>query len=182
MNSTLFLAAAASADGPISGIAKQFGVTWQLLISQIILFVIVALALKKFAYAPLLKVLEERRQRISESLANAEKIKQELASAQAKAQEILNVANAQANKFLEEARAAAAKVQEVESQKAIVQAEQIISKSRQAAEADYARMLAELRAEVGRLVVSTTAKVTGKILTVDDQKRLADETNKQLAA
>jgi F-type H+-transporting ATPase subunit b len=43
-------------------------------------------------------------------------------------------------------------------------------------------MLAELRAEVGRLVVSTTAKVTGKILTVDDQKRLADETNKQLAA
>lgn len=176
------IAAAAASEGPIAGIAKQFGVTWQLLISQIILFVIVALALKKFAYAPLLKVLEERRQRISESLANAEKIKQELASAQAKAQEILTGANAQANKFLEEARAAAVKVQEAESQKAIAQAEQIITKSRQAAEADYARMLAELRAEVGRLVVETTAKVTGKILTVEDQKRLAEETNKQLAA
>lgn len=181
MNSTLLFAAAASGN-PVTEIAKQFNVTPQLLISQIILFVIVALALKKFAYAPLLKVLEERRQRISESLANVEKIKKELASAQAKAQEILNVANAQANKFLEEARAAAAKVQEAESQKAIAQAEQIISKSRQAAEADYARMLAELRAEVGRLVVNTTAKVTGKILTVEDQKRLAEETNKQLAA
>ncbi len=181
MNS-IALFAAAAAENPVAQIAKQFGVTWQLLISQIILFVIVALALKKFAYAPLLKVLEERRQRIAESLANAEKIKKELASAQAKAQEILSVANTQANKFLEEARAAAAKVQEAESQKAIAQAEQIISKSRQAAEADYARMLAELRAEVGRLVVSTTAKVTGKILTVEDQKRLAEETNKQLAA
>ena len=181
MNSTLLLAAAA-AGNPVVEIADQFGVTRQLLISQVVLFVIVALALKKFAYAPLLKVLEERHQRIAESLANAEKIKKELASAQTKAQEILSTANAQANKFLEEARAAAAKVQEAETQKAIVQAEQIIVKARQAAEADHARMLAELRREVGRLVVETTAKVTGKILTVDDQKRLAEETNKQLAA
>ena len=181
MNSTLLLAAAA-AGNPVVEIADQFGVTRQLLISQVVLFVIVALALKKFAYAPLLKVLEERHQRIAESLANAEKIKKELASAQTKAQEILSTANAQANKFLEEARAAAAKVQEAETQKAIVQAEQIIAKARQAAEADHARMLAELRREVGRLVVETTAKVTGKILTVDDQKRLAEETNKQLAA
>ena len=99
MNSSLLLAAA-STGNPVAEIAKQFNVTWQLLISQIILFVIVAVALKKFAYAPLLKVLEERRQRIAESLANAEKIKKELASAQAKAQEILTLANTQANKFL----------------------------------------------------------------------------------
>lgn len=163
-------------------IAKEFGVTWQLLISQIILFVIVAAALKKFAYAPLLKVLAERSQRISDSLANAEKIKKELAGAQTKALEILTQANTQANKFLEEARAAAARVQEAESQKAIAQAEQIIAKARQASEADHVRMLAELRREVGRLVVETTAKVTGKILTTDDHQRLADETNKQLAA
>ena len=43
-------------------------------------------------------------------------------------------------------------------------------------------MKTELRREVGRLVVSTTAKVTGKVLTADDQNRLADETNRQLAA
>jgi F-type H+-transporting ATPase subunit b len=43
-------------------------------------------------------------------------------------------------------------------------------------------MLAELRREVGRLVVDTTAKVTGKVLTLDDQKRLAEETNRELAA
>jgi F-type H+-transporting ATPase subunit b len=43
-------------------------------------------------------------------------------------------------------------------------------------------MLAELRREVGRLVVQTTAKVTGKVLTPDDQQRLVEETNRQLAA
>jgi len=84
--------------------------------------------------------------------------------------------------LIEEARAAAAKVQETETQKAIAAAEQIISKAREAAAGDHARMLTELRREVGRLVVDTTGKVTGKILTAEDQKRLADETSKQLAA
>jgi len=43
-------------------------------------------------------------------------------------------------------------------------------------------MLADLKREVGRLVVQTTATVTGKVLTADDQNRLAEETQKQLAA
>ena len=70
--------AAAEPGNPITTIAHQFGVTWQLLISQIILFVIVALALEKFAYGPILKVLEERRSKIAESLANADQIKKDL--------------------------------------------------------------------------------------------------------
>jgi F-type H+-transporting ATPase subunit b len=185
MNLDLVLAAAAPAaatGNPITDIALQFGVTWQLLISQIVLFVIVALALKKFAYGPILKVLEERKQRIAESLANAERIKQELASAQSKSQEILNQASAQANKLIEEARAAAARVQETETQKAIEAANQIVVKARQASEAELARAKAELRKELVRLVAETTAKVSGKVLTLDDQKRLAEETTKQLAA
>jgi len=44
------------------------------------------------------------------------------------------------------------------------------------------RCVCELRKEIGRLVVETTAKVTGKVLTVDDHQRLAEETNRQLAA
>jgi F-type H+-transporting ATPase subunit b len=77
---------------------------------------------------------------------------------------------------------AAARVQEQETQKAIAAAEQIVVKSRQAAAEDYARMLAELRREVGRLVVHTATAVTGKILTPEDQRRLAEETAKQVNA
>lgn len=174
--------AAAAPGNPVADIANQFGVTWQLLISQIILFVIVALALKKFAYGPILKVLEERRNKIAESLANADQIKKDLANAQTKAQEILTQASQQATKAIEEARAAAAKVQEVETQKAIAAAGDIIAKARQASEAELVRMKAELRKEVGRLVVATSAKVTGNILTAEQQTRLAEDTNKQLAA
>lgn len=185
MNLDFVLAAAApvaETGNPIADIALQFGVTWQLLISQIVLFIIVAVALKKFAYEPILKVLDERKKRIAEGLANAEKIKQELAIAQTRAQEVIGQASAQSNKLIEEARAAAARVLEQETQKAIEAANQIVVKARQASEAELARSKAELRKELVRLVAETTAKVSGKVLTLDDQKRLAEETTKQIAA
>jgi F-type H+-transporting ATPase subunit b len=162
--------------------AKTFGFNTSLFISQVISFLIVAFLLHRFAYKPILQVLEARRQEIATSLANAEKIKAELARTEALRQEILNQANVNANKLIEEARAAAAKVQESETQKAIAAAEQIIAKAREAAAQDHARMLQELRKEIGQLVVKTTAQVTGKVLTIEDQKRLVDETNKQIAA
>ena len=161
---------------------EQFGVEKSLFFAQVVSFLIVAGLLYKFAYKPILGVLEERRQRIAESLANAEKIKQELAKAEAARQEILGQASAQATKLIEEARAAAAKVQEIETQKAIAAANQIIQKAREASEAELARMKLELRKEMIRLVSDTTAKVTGRILTPADQQRLAEETNRQLAA
>jgi len=173
---------AEAGGNPVEQIARTFGVDWSHLISQIISFSIVCALLYFFAYKRVLAMLEERRQRIAEGLANAEKIKAELARAEAQRQDILAQANTQANKLIEEARAAAARVQEQETQKAIAAAESIISKAREAAAADHARMLAELKREVGRLVVQTTATVTGKILTADDQRRLAEETAKQVAA
>ena len=179
MNSFVMFAAAGD---EVARIAHQFGVTWQLLISQVILFVIVALALKKFAYGPLLAMLEERKTRIAESMANAEKIKSELASAQAKAQEIVGQAGAQANKIIEEARAAGSREVEKASQAAITTANQIIAKAKESNEAELVRMKSELRREVARLVVATSGRVTGGILTTEQQGRLAEDAAKQLAA
>lgn len=172
-----FILMAQSGDGgPIQEIARQFGVDWSHLIAQIISFGIVCALLYKFAYRRVLDMLGQRRQQIAESLANAEKIKAELAQTEAQRQEVIAQANAKSTKLIEEARAAAGRVQEQETQNAIAAAEQIIAKAREAAEQDHARMLAELKREVGRLVVQTTSTVTGKILTPKDQQRLAEET------
>jgi F-type H+-transporting ATPase subunit b len=162
--------------------ADQFGLDTPHFVAQVISFSIVAAALYKFAYHPILQVLADRRQRIAESLANAEKIKIELAKAEAARQEVLAQANVQANKLIEEARLAAARVLEQETQKAVAAAGQIVTKAREASELELARMKTELRREVVRLVAETTGKVTGKILTVEDHQRLAEETNRQLAA
>jgi F-type H+-transporting ATPase subunit b len=163
-------------------IVTVFGVDWPHLIAQIISFCIVCAVLVRFAYRPILKMLDERRGQIALGLANAEKIKAELARTEAQRREVMIQANAQAARLIEEARAAAARLQEKETQKAIVAAEQIIIKAREAAAQDHARMLADLKREVGRLAVQITATVTGKILTPEDHQRLAEQTVRQVAA
>jgi F-type H+-transporting ATPase subunit b len=158
------------------------GIQWKILLAQTVSFSIVLFFLWRFAYRPIFAVLEARREKIAEGLANAEKIKVQLAKTETDRQAVLAQAGDLANKMIEEARAAAAHVREVETQKAIATAEQIIAKAREAAAQDHARMLDELKREVGRLVVQTTTTVTGKILTPEDQRRLAEETEKQLTA
>ncbi len=168
--------------GRPEAILATFGVDWSHLLAQVVSFCIVCLILYRFAYRPVLAMLEVRRQQIAQGLANAEQIKAQLAQTEAQRQEVMTQANAEATKFIEEARAAAAHLQERETQKAIAAAELIMIKARETAAQDHERMLAELKREVGRLVVQATATVTGKILTPEDQRRLAEETAKQVAA
>jgi F-type H+-transporting ATPase subunit b len=159
----------------------KLGIDWRILIAQTISFSVVFFVLWKFAYGPIFAMLQARREKIAEALANAEKIKGDVARTEADRQKVLADAGDQANKLIDEARQAAARVRETETQKAIAAAEQIVAKAREVAAQDHARMLLELKREVGRLVVQTTATVTGKILTPDDQQRLAKETENQLA-
>jgi len=178
----LILLAAQGGGGQAGEIARTFGVDWVHLGAQTISFGIVCAVLYKFAYGQILTMLEARRQQIAQGIANAEKIKAELDKTEAQRQEVMSQAYIEAAKAIEEAHAAAARVRELETQKAIAGAEQIISKAREAAVQEHDQMLAELKREVGRLVVRTTSIVTGKILTADDQLRLAEETAKQVAA
>jgi len=178
----LILLAAEDGGGQVGEIARTFGVDWTHLGAQTISFGIVCAVLYKFAYRNVLAMLEERRQQIAQGLANAERIKAELDRIEAQRQEVLAQAYADGAKSIEEARAAAAVIKDREIQKAIGAAEQVMVKAREAAAQVHARMLAELKHEVGRLVVQATTRVTGKILTPEDHRRLAEETAKQVAA
>ncbi len=161
---------------------ETFGFNAWLFFSQIISFCIVAFLLQKFAYKPVLTVLETRRQKIAEGLANAEKIKQQLAESEQRYQEILTKANTEAQKMIEDARAAAKTVGDRETQRAIGEAEQIIAKAREATKAEREQELASLKKEISRLVIDTTSKVTGKVLTGDDQRRISEEAAREVAA
>jgi F-type H+-transporting ATPase subunit b len=176
----LILLAAVETPSQVEQVARTFGVDWQHLGAQIISFSIVCAVLYKYAYGPILAMLEQRREQIRQGIANAEKIKAELDKTETQRQEVMAQAHNQGAKFIEEARAAAVRVQQKETEKAIAAAEQIMAKSREAAAQDHDRMLAELKREVGKLVVEATTTVTGKILTAEDQRRLAEETSRQI--
>jgi F-type H+-transporting ATPase subunit b len=166
----------------VAEIARTFGVDWPHLTAQMISFAIVCAMLYWLAYQPVLRMLEERRKQIAMGVANTEKINAALAGIEAQRQGVMAEAHAQGQKFLAEAREAAKRLQEQEARRALATAEQIVAKAREGAAAEHARMLTELRREVGRLVVQTTAAVIGKVLTPDDQRRLSEETAKRLSA
>ncbi|MDG2125116.1 MAG: ATP synthase F0 subunit B [Verrucomicrobiales bacterium] len=161
-------------------IAHQFGIEWPKLIAQILIFMIVYAVLKKKAFGPVLEILEARRARIAEGEAGLDKIKADLASAESTSKELIAGANSTADQMIREAKESAAAAGEKEKQKAVSEANQIITKAREAAEQERESLLAEMKRDFGRLVVETTSKVTGKVLTADDQKRINKETASQI--
>ena len=71
-------------------IPQIFGLNWPAFIAQVLAFCIVFYILKAYAFGPIINVLEERRKRIAEGQANAEKIKQQLAESEVRYRELLD--------------------------------------------------------------------------------------------
>src|SRR5438477_8267564 len=120
----LFLATTGSVMDTVRDTAETFGWDPRLFFSQVVSFIIVAYVLKRFAYKPILAVLEQRRQQIAQAHTNAEKIKQQLAEAEQRYSEILAKGNAEAQKMIEEARSSASHLSDRKQQEALAAAEQ----------------------------------------------------------
>jgi F-type H+-transporting ATPase subunit b len=163
-------------------VGETFGFNSWAFIAQAISFTLVCAVLYKFAYHPILKVLEDRRLQIERTFQEAAKVKVHVADAERRASDIVTQASSGAHKLVEDARVAAQEYQDKQIQEAKAEAASIIAKAHEEAKRDYDRMLGDLRNEVARLVVDTTAKVVGRVLTADDQRRLAEDAARELAA
>jgi len=163
-------------------LAETFGLSWGTFIPYLVNFILILVVLRIFAYKPILAMLDERRNLIAQSMKQAEQIREELAKTQAARDEILSRANESAQKMIDEARLAAEKFRDQKLNEALQSAQETLRKAQEAGRQEREKMLVDLRREMVSLVVATTARVTGKILTSEDQKRLAQETLKELAA
>ncbi|NNC88412.1 MAG: F0F1 ATP synthase subunit B [Akkermansiaceae bacterium] len=174
LDSFLILAAETS-DVAGESILKKFQIHWWTFLAQLINFFIVVMVLKKFAYGPVMDILEKRRKRIEDGELKLAAVEKQIAESEERTQEMIDKANGQAKRMVEEARESAAAVADKKTQEAAAAAQQIIAKAEEAAKAEREQMQADLRKEFGRLVTSTTAQVTGKVLTDDDQRRINEE-------
>ena len=102
--------------------------------------------------------------------------------AEAQRREVLEAARAEADRLVSEAQNAATALTEREKRRAEATAAEIVAKARQEALLERARVRADLRRELGGLIVDATAAVTGKALTPADQERLRQEGLRELAA
>ncbi len=156
-------------------ILNDFGVTGPLFIAQVINFIIVLFVLKKFAFGPIQAMLEQRKNRIAEGEEKLKRIETQLAESEERTTAAIEEANGTAKRLIEEAQESASAISEQKTQEAIASAQGILAKAEEAAKAERAQMVTELKQDFGRLVAATTANVTGKVLNDDDNKRINEE-------
>lgn len=153
-------------------ILTEFGVKPVLLAAQIVNFLILLFILKKFLYRPILKVLDERKKKIAESLLNAERIEQELFETETAREKKLEQAAKESKKIIEEAIVSAGQLIDEAHQKAQVDIAQMIAKSEAQMARERDRLHQEIKAELADLVVLGMQKVAGKVLSLKDKKDL----------
>ncbi len=162
-------------------ILNQFGVKPLLLAAQVVNFLILLFILKKFLYKPILKVLEERKKRIEDSLRNAETIEKKLLKTQEDSEKILAKALEEAQKITEETKKDIAIMKEEGKLQAEQQAADIIRKTEEIIKMEKEKMMVEVKAEVGSLIVTVFQKVTGKSLTKEDQRKIIEREVKNIS-
>lgn len=165
----------------MADILKTFGLDWPKFLAQVIIVLVVYFILSKYAFGPVLAMLEARRRRIAEGEANLEKIKSEMDKAEEKVRGMLERADADAERLIAEARESAEAVRSQKTQEAIKEAQSILEKARDASRLEHEAAMNELKRDFGRLVIDATSKVTGKVLDEKDQKRINEEAAGQVA-
>ncbi len=130
----------------------------------LVAFIIVFLLLKKFAWKPILKSLNERESNIANSIAAAEKVKAEMAQMQNENEALLSKAREERAQLLKEARETKDRIINEAKEQAKVEAGKIVAEAQTAINAQKMAALTEVKNQVGKLVLEVSEKVLRKEL------------------
>ena len=150
-------------------------VTVGLMIWTLVCFGITFFVLKRFAFGPIQKIIDERRQRIRQSIDEADRARDEARRLLEEHRSLMGEARGQAEEILSEARRVGEAQRERLREELEAERQRRIEDTRKQVEAETRRALEQLRAEVAELTVIATARVTGKVLDEKDHRRLIDE-------
>jgi len=150
-------------------------VTPGLMIWTLVCFGITFYVLRKYAFGPVQKIIDERRQRIRSSLQEADNARDEARRLLEEHRALMREARGQSEEILAEARRVADAQRERLREELEAERRRRIEDTRKQVEAETRRALEQLRAEVAELTVEATARVTGKVLDDKDHRRLIDE-------
>jgi F-type H+-transporting ATPase subunit b len=150
-------------------------VTPGLMIWTIVCFAVTYFVLKRYAFGPVQKMIDERRDRIRQSLVEADHAREEARRLLEEHRQLIAQARQEAEQIRQEVRADAESMRERMREETEADRQRRLEETRRQIEAETARSLTVIRQEVADLTLLATAKVTGKVLDSSDQRRLIDE-------
>jgi F-type H+-transporting ATPase subunit b len=146
-----------------------------LMIWTLVCFAITFYVLKRFAFGPIQKTIDERRKRIRDSVEEAERARAEARSLLEEHRRLIGQAKTEAGGILAEARKVADSQRDRAREEIEADRQRRLEDTRKQIEAETARSLELIRREVAELTLVATAKVTGKVLDRDDHRRLIED-------
>jgi F-type H+-transporting ATPase subunit b len=155
-------------------------VTPGLMIWTLLCFGITFYVLRRFAFGPVQRIIDERRQRIRESLDEADRARDEARRLLEEHRKLMNEARGQAEEILVEARRVADSQRDRLREELESERQRRLEDTRRQVEAETRRALEQIRTEVAELTVIATTRVAGKVLTDKDHRRLIDDAIKEL--
>ena len=146
-----------------------------LMIWTLVSFGITLIVLKRYAFGPIQRVIDERRERIRQSLEEADKAREAARNLLEEHRALVAQARGDAESILAEARRVADAQRERVREETEVDRQRRLDETKRQIEAETQRALEQIRSEVAELTLLATAKVTGKVLDATDQRRLIEE-------
>lgn len=159
---------------------NDFGVQPILLAAQIVNFLILLYLLKRFLYKPILKVLEERKKTIAQSLKNADEIEKRLNEITDEEEKRLLRSSQEGAKIIKEAQDSAVQIIDEAKLKAEELAQDIVNKAQGQLQVEKQQLQQEVMERLGEFIVLGLQKVTGKVLTKKDQQDLIKGSIKEI--
>jgi F-type H+-transporting ATPase subunit b len=150
-------------------------VTPGLMIWTIVCFLITLFVLKRWAFGPIQKLIDERRERIRQSLAEADHAREEARKLLEEHRKLISEARRQAEEIRADVRREAEAGRERVREETEADRRRRLDETKRQIEAETARALSQIRQEVAELTLLAASKVTGKVLDSADQRRLIDE-------
>jgi F-type H+-transporting ATPase subunit b len=146
----------------------------------IITFLVLLFFLAKYAWGPLLRSLEARRETIRKSLEDARQARRELEQVTQESAQIIRDARAEAESIISKSRVDAEKLREELKQKSKADAESIMREARRQIETETSRALRQIRSEVADLSVAVASKLIQRNFSQEDNSALIEETLRQM--
>src|ERR687897_1799490 len=146
-----------------------------LMIWTLICFAITFFVLRKFAFGPIQKTIDERRERIRSSVQEAEHARAEARRLLEEHKQLIGRAKSEAGGVLAEARKVADSQRDRAREEVEADRQRRLEETRMQIEAETSRALEQIRAEVADLTLAATAKVTGKVLDREDHRKLIED-------
>jgi F-type H+-transporting ATPase subunit b len=155
-------------------------VTPGLMIWTIVCFLVTLFVLKKYAFGPIQKTIDERRERIRQSLEEADRARDEARKLIEEHRALIRQARQESDEILSEARHVADAQRERVREETEVDRQRRLEETRRQIEAETRRALEQIRQEVAALALEAAQKVTRNALDGDDQRRLIEDAISEL--